>query len=219
MGSITTASLKVEGIEGISQVLSFRLSQFPGEHATASLEAVMSREKKGWEKEGELHNRWVRVLAEGEKKPLFSGRVEQMKGKEERGYHQVSLELVSGTVLLDQKKESHSYQDAAMSYGSLFQQVAEQAGGALLYPASLDAAAIGFPQIQYEETDWAFLQRMASHFGLSLYPWLEGRQACGWVCQRESRWKGLCGGSTGAYWTAGIMSREERRQGSPGNGG
>ena len=55
-------------------------------------------------------------------------------------------------------------------YGALFRQVAARAGAGVLYPSYLDSRSLGTPRVQYQETDWEFLKRMAGHFGLPLYP-------------------------------------------------
>ena len=55
-------------------------------------------------------------------------------------------------------------------YGALFRQVAARAGAGVLYPSYLDSRPLGTPRVQYQETDWEFLKRMAGHFGLPLYP-------------------------------------------------
>ena len=187
MGSITTADLRVEGIEGLGPVLSFTLSQLPGEHACVSLEAVRQKSGSLAREERELYNRWIRVWAKGERLPLFSGRVVKLWEKEEKGYGQVRLQLVSGSILLDQQKESHSYQDRQMSYGQLLSQVAQEGGGMVLYPRQLDHSLLETVRIQYGETDWAFLKRLASHHGLSLYPQLEREIAGLWVGLPEEK--------------------------------
>lgn len=129
----------------------------------------------------QLAQRWIRVLVGEAADPLFCGRLRWIEQQQVKGNHRLTLELVSGTSLLDQKRKSHSYQDIAMSYGKLLDQAARQAGGMVLYPAGLEDIAIGFPKIQYEETDWEFLKRMASHLGLSLYPQVEQPRAGLWV--------------------------------------
>ena len=129
----------------------------------------------------QLAQRWIRVLVGEAADPLFCGRLRWIEQQQVKGNHRLTLELVSGTSLLDQKRKSHSYQDIAMNYGKLLDQAARQAGGMVLYPAGLEERAIGFPKIQYEETDWEFLKRMASHLGLSLYPQVEQPRAGLWV--------------------------------------
>lgn len=178
MGSIATGELKLEGLEGVMRILSFSFWQEPGKHATARLEALA---EEGLAEEPGLSQRWIRVLVGEAADPLFCGRLRWIEQQQVKGNHRLTLELVSGTSLLDQKRKSHSYQDIAMSYGKLLDQAARQAGGMVLYPAGLEERAIGFPKIQYEETDWEFLKRMASHLGLSLYPQVEQPRAGLWV--------------------------------------
>lgn len=170
MGSIATAELRVEGLEGIGEVLFFCFSLLPGNHAYGTLKAIGAAE--GIEKKA-LSQSWIRVWVKGEKAPLFCGRVKRLEQQWVKDYHELTLELVSGTILLDQKKKSHSYQDITMSYGKLLEQVAEQGNAMVLYPAKLEEMTMDFPKIQYEETDWEFLKRIASRFGLSPYPYLE----------------------------------------------
>lgn len=178
MGSIATGELKLEGLEGVMRILSFSFWQEPGKHATARLEALA---EEGLAEEPGLSQRWIRVLVGEAADPLFCGRLRWIEQQQVKGNHRLTLELVSGTSLLDQKRKSHSYQDIAMSYGKLLDQAARQAGGMVLYPAGLEDIVIGFPKIQYEETDWEFLKRMASHLGLSLYPQVEQPKAGLWV--------------------------------------
>lgn len=178
MGSIATGELKLEGLEGVMRILSFSFWQEPGKHATARLEALA---EEGLAEEPGLSQRWIRVLVGEAADPLFCGRLRWIEQQQVKGNHRLTLELVSGTSLLDQKRKSRSYQDIAMSYGKLLDQAARQAGGMVLYPAGLEERAIGFPKIQYEETDWEFLKRMASHLGLSLYPQVEQPRAGLWV--------------------------------------
>ena len=150
MGSIATGELKLEGLEGVMRILSFSFWKEPGKHATARLEALA---EEGLAEEPGLSQRWIRVLVGEAADPLFCGRLRWIEQQQVKGNHRLTLELVSGTSLLDQKRKSHSYQDIAMSYGKLLDQAARQAGGMVLYPAGLEDIAIGFPKIQYEETD------------------------------------------------------------------
>ncbi len=75
MGSITLAELKVEGIEGLQEILSFGLRQYPGEHAYATLQAVAQPERV---KEPDLAGRWIQVWT-GENTPLFCGRLQSLE--------------------------------------------------------------------------------------------------------------------------------------------
>ena len=52
----------------------------------------------------------------------------------------------------------------------MISQALAASGIAAVYSGQLDAASIGMPVVQYQETDWEFVRRMASRFGLSVYP-------------------------------------------------
>ena len=99
-----------------------------------------------------------------------------------------------------------------MSYGKLLEQVAEQGNAMVLYPVKLEEMTMDFPKIQYEETDWEFLKRMASRFGLSLYPYLEQcRVGCRQESLRRSYWNISAREATEWCGTVNTMSWGQRR--------
>ena len=99
-----------------------------------------------------------------------------------------------------------------MSYGKLLEQVAEQGNAMVLYPVKLEEMTMDFPKIQYEETDWEFLKRMASRFGLSLYPYLElCRVGCRQESLRRSYWNISAREATEWCGTVNTMSWGQRR--------
>ena len=168
MSGILTGSLRVDGLEGFGKVLSFQMEELPGNHSTAELKGYVAETADciGWQMQGRI----ITVHTEGEGRPIYSGMVRTAYIEEENGLQSISLKLASGTVCMDLVKKDHSYQDTGMSYGALIGQVAAQAGAGAVYPSYLDNVPLEAPRIQYQETDWAFLQRMASHFCLPLYP-------------------------------------------------
>ena len=107
-------------------------------------------------------NSQVEVYAEGERLPLYSGIVQSAEAKEENGLRMICLQLSSGSILLDMEKKSRSYQNTGMSYGEVINEALAPWNTAAIYPSSLSGTAIGFPVIQYQETDWQFVKRMAS---------------------------------------------------------
>lgn len=168
MSGIWTGSLRVEGLEGFEKVLAFRMEETPGNHSVAELKGYMAETTDGAGQR--MQNRIITVHTEGEERPIYSGMVQKAYITEENGLQSISIELVSGTKRMDLVKKDHSYQDTGMSYGSLIEQVAAEADAGAIYPSYLDNVSLGTPRIQYRETDWEFLKRMASHFNLSLYP-------------------------------------------------
>ena len=112
----------------------------------------------------------VELYAEGEERAIYSGIVQRAQSQEENGYRQLRLELGSGSLLMDMEKEKRTFQDISMTYGQVITRIASEAGMMAVYPRLLDETAIGFPVIQYRETDWEFIRRLASRFGMAVYP-------------------------------------------------
>ena len=96
----------------------------------------------------------------------ISGKVEI---KEERGYRIADIQAVSGTILLDQKKSNRVFQKKVQTYMGIASAVtADTDHCACILPGS--DMRTGGTLIQYQETDWRFLKRMASKLGLPLVP-------------------------------------------------
>ena len=76
---------------------------------------------------------------------------------------------MSGTILLDQKKSDRVFQKKVQTYMGIASTVtADTEHSACILPGS--DMRTGGTLIQYQETDWRFLKRMASQLGLSLVP-------------------------------------------------
>ena len=138
---------------------------------------------------------------------LFCGYQEKVEIKEEGRYRIADVQAVSGTILLDQKKCDRVFQKKAQTYMGIANTVtADTEHSACILPGS--DMQTGGTLIQYQETDWNFLKRMASQLGLPLVPdisyyyprfylWSAGRGEKGTgrnpVLRYVLRWALLCG--------------------------
>ena len=147
------------------------MREYPGEHARAELVGIVQTQGSGAaELSGSIKNCSVELYAEGEERAIYSGIVQRAQSQEENGYRQLRLELGSGSLLMDMEKEKRTFQDISMTYGQEITRIASESGMMAVYPRLLDETAIGFPVIQYRETDWEFIRRLASRFGMAVYP-------------------------------------------------
>ena len=147
------------------------MREYPGEHAGAELVGIVQTQGSGAaELSGLIKNCSVELYAEGEERAIYSGIVQRAQSQEENGYRLLRLELGSGSLLMDMEKEKRTFQDISMTYGQVITRIASEAGMMAVYPRLLDETAIGFPVIQYRETDWEFIRRLASRFGMAVYP-------------------------------------------------
>jgi len=103
----------------------------------------------------------------GEAIHIFSGVVTSLEVHCQAQIYYVVLEAMTRTYLMDNKLKRRSFQDKTASYKNVIDQVVTD------YP---DGAYIQIPDdrptesllVQYDETDWAFLQRLATHFNTVL---------------------------------------------------
>ncbi|MBS5913776.1 MULTISPECIES: nucleic acid/nucleotide deaminase domain-containing protein [Paenibacillus] len=100
---------------------------------------------------------------------IFSGLISAVQTKHHNGVYVVEVEAVSGTSQLDVQKRRRSFQDSRMTYGELVRNVLKGYAGSDVIQLIGDKEPIGQPIVQYDETDWEFLKRMASHFETVLF--------------------------------------------------
>lgn len=112
---------------------------------------------------------------EGKSEVLFDGILTNIKIYALAQVYYIEVEAHTNTFLMDIQLRSRSFQDITMSYKTLVQKItAEYPNSDVLYTIDNNPALAGFV-LQYKETDWQFLKRMASHFHQGLYPAFNNR--------------------------------------------
>ena len=82
----------------------------------------------------------------------------------------LTLEIMSGSSLMDRKKHLRSYQEPSMTYGQILKEIVTGYGEAgIAFSEPLEEKTGGLV-LQYEETDWEFLKRAASRRHQFLVP-------------------------------------------------
>lgn len=100
---------------------------------------------------------------------LFAGKVQKMEINTEGGHLELNILANSYSVDLDNKKRSRSFQDTEMTYQELVEQVVEDENGVIIFCGNECKKKTGRIYIQYKETNWEFLKRIASELGISLF--------------------------------------------------
>ncbi len=114
----------------------------------------------------------IYVLDErGEKHCFFTGVVEELKIEVEGEVKKARISFISGTILLDLKPNTRVFQDISMSYNELFRVINQEYSDAQTFLEGDEA--IGEFTVQYEETDWEFMKRIASRIGTVLIPFFK----------------------------------------------
>ncbi len=156
-------------IEQIAQALSFELTGELNDHVYATVKCLADGEDCSALLAEQLSEN-SSICVSDENKVIFYGYLLHAHAQVEKGKWVVELEYVSATYELDIRKrqrvfyrQDDLYADVVGRIGSLYPdiQIKDEIAGARKTPGVL---------LQYEETDWAFLKRLASHFASCLTP-------------------------------------------------
>lgn len=150
--------LCIEDYEGLKQV---------NEHAHVKLTGTIPFYRK--EEYFQLGNgqTWVKVAAVSEENEhvLFYGVTEEMKLHVINGICQMELVLRSGTSLMDYENKIRSFQNSELTYRELLSTCSRSYEEAAYIMTEGREQTIGHFIMQYQETDWEFIKRLASMNG------------------------------------------------------
>lgn len=99
---------------------------------------------------------------------LFCGVASDVGVVCENGVYYLEAEALSWTVKLDRVEKKRSFQEHGRGYDSIVNQIAAEFGGSAKCVAP--AKQVRNLLLQYRETDWEFLKRLASHSNSVLVP-------------------------------------------------
>ncbi len=101
---------------------------------------------------------------DGTPRRTFCGRSVNIRGRKERGLFFVWTEFASYTKEWDLTPKSQSFCLVEQSYGTVIREVIREYPRKDIKDEITNGKKIGNMLLQYEETDWEFLERLASHF-------------------------------------------------------
>ncbi|WP_139488163.1 contractile injection system protein, VgrG/Pvc8 family [Brevibacillus dissolubilis] len=157
----------------LSNLLELRITKKINEHARLHLTGIVPEQLKDSYVEmtkAETPIQVSQVDATGKSTPIFNGIVLTIEVKAVRGIYYIEVEAVSHSYKLDIKRKSRSFQNKGLAYSSLLKQVASDYPGLDAIDEASKGATIGKFTMQYLETDWQFLKRMASRLHTGLIP-------------------------------------------------
>jgi RHS repeat-associated protein len=105
-----------------------------------------------------------RIEETGEETKLFVGKISEVFMSYESSVHVMEIQCVSYTKEFDIKKNSRTFCNLDMTYQQVITKVLEAYNNKDFTDSITNGQAIGEFVLQYEETDWEFLKRIASHF-------------------------------------------------------
>lgn len=94
---------------------------------------------------------------------LFSGEIQSVTYEKAKDVITATIEATSYSIALDRAKKFRSFQDTTLRFRSLLNQITPHYQARFNWQVGNDRP-VAKPFIQYQETDWAFIKRLASYF-------------------------------------------------------
>ncbi|MEC0154508.1 AHH domain-containing protein [Paenibacillus macerans] len=187
---ITYGQLKMIWPYGALRLVGVELCHTAGEHARLSIqgsadpavEETILRQTSP----DDLIELWHTDDA-GQDQPLFKGQLYDIEISKAMDRLNIKLAAVSHSFKLDTTLRNRSFQHVGQSYVEVIRQVIGGYPGADMIDEAFAKRATGRFILQYQETDWSFLQRLASHAGAVLVPNITAHRIQFWVGLPQGR--------------------------------
>ncbi|MEY8268875.1 RHS repeat-associated core domain-containing protein [Lachnospiraceae bacterium 64-25] len=167
---LTYRNLDIEiQTEGIISIDSLHIRQRMNEHGKTMIKALVEEEKAMEIVERAASTLSVHISrADGKKQTIFCGKAEQIRAEKEQGLFYLYMDFCGYTREWDLTEKSQSFCKGKDTYGQVLTKALSEYGKAQIRDEITQGALIPGILMQYEETDWTFLKRLASHFSTYL---------------------------------------------------
>lgn len=167
MESSTYKELKCN-ISCVQSIEKFEMQCKLNEHVQVKLTAIIKEEEKDTyiEKVSEKKS----LIVKKENDVIFNGMIKNATVEQEGGFYYLFVEGVSNTFQMDIQKKTRSFQNKSMTYLAMVKSILSDYESAHVIDTASEGETINTIQLQYFETDWNYIKRMASFFNAPLVP-------------------------------------------------
>lgn len=151
----------------VIQIMDVKMTEGMNCHACLQVTAICEEDKRNDVLNQPAEREKIRaghIEEHKEKAPFFTGRIQEVSLAYEKGQLILQLTAASMTQEWDIVRRSRTFQNTDATYEDVIRQVlSAYPGASWISPVNTKTKIPGF-LLQYEETDWEFLCRLASHF-------------------------------------------------------
>ena len=172
MTALTYDLIKIESAIKLKTITHVDLRVVKNEHATLNIRGIADDGVDAYKQltGRNLHTPLTLYSTTDHESPIYCGLIEMVSLFRQDDIDYFEISVVSGSKLMDKIKKKRSFQDVQMTYEELVTQIVnEYPDGATICTVG-QTQKIGIPLVQYDETDWEFLKRLASHFDGVIVP-------------------------------------------------
>ncbi|SFR87138.1 type VI secretion system Vgr family protein [Anaeromicropila populeti] len=168
--AITSGNLSIIGFEQIDEILELEVKQVPNRHPLARFRASIMEGADLGQLKAKTQDNLIKIIGNdnetGVLEKLFSGYIDELKVHDMgNDYYELEVNLIGASCKLDQDKKNRSFQDVSMTHEEVIKKAGSSVRGTTMKWNGAAARKLSMPVIQYYETDWEFILRMASIYG------------------------------------------------------
>lgn len=164
MSTITYENINIAGVP-FSQLRELEIRHAPNQHGTAKLTGLIPYQDalEFVHRVDEAFAIDITTSAQGQPRQLFYGLITQLSHEKQNDFALVTVEAKTTSVILDVAPMNKTFQRTTMTYGELLSKLVGSRGTVTVTVTDKPTGAF---IIQCNETDWQFIVRMASAFGV-----------------------------------------------------
>lgn len=154
-----------------NKIIDLKITRKINEHAKLYIKGIVSYSTYDKYVEEADENSSIKVSLKnenGSEKSIFQGVITNISIKADNDVRMLEIEALSKTFLMDIKKCKRSFQNEATSYINVINSINSKNSNVSVNDNGTNGAIIDKFLVQYEETDWEFIKRLASHFNVGL---------------------------------------------------
>ena len=154
---------EIEFTKSLHRIIDLKIQREISRHSKLYIKAIIPEEETHWyAMEMDFHDK-IQVL-QGEE-IVFCGYMDSATVRAFNQVYTVELEAIACTYHFDIVKKYRSFQDLSMTYQDILNEIMGDYPRAEYIDTITNGQTIPDIIVQYNETDWEFMKRLASHFG------------------------------------------------------
>jgi len=171
MEILEQGSLELIGKECFGSLADVSLQQSFGKHGFLKAKVWLKYGTEWDENSKQWEDLPIALIPRGKtQEPIFSGIVTSSAFSLINGRPVVKLEAYSYTIIMDRFNRDRSFQQESNTYGGLVRSILSPYQAAYIWNCEGRDEPVGRFLMQYQESDWEFLRRVASIYGHPIMP-------------------------------------------------
>ena len=163
--------ISIQGLPKFESLTKLKITEQINDHATASISGILQDQLTTEEVYRLGIGSNIRINTGSE--VIFTGVPVGLEIKSISGVNHLSVTLKSHSYKLDIKRRSRSFQDVGNTYYDVFAQIVNYEYHGVVFNTTSKEKQQGQLIIEYKETDWQFLKRLASQLNTIIYPYMD----------------------------------------------